>query len=151
MGEAIGQLLPAAVGVAISPFPIVAIVLMLATPRARTNGPAFLAGWLLGLGLLGFILLALSNRLGPTSDSGPATWVSVVKLLVGLLLLYLAVRQWQARPRGGAVPAEPKWMDAVDGFSPGKAAGTGAVLSSVNPKNLLLGLAGVEAIAGAGI
>jgi len=151
MGEAIGQMLPAAVGVAISPFPIVAIVLMLATPRARTNGPAFLAGWLLGLGLLGFILLALSNRLGPTSDSGPATWVSVVKLLVGLLLLYLAVRQWQARPRGGAVPAEPKWMDAVDGFSPGKAAGTGAVLSSVNPKNLLLGLAGVEAIAGAGI
>jgi threonine/homoserine/homoserine lactone efflux protein len=151
MGEAIGQMLPAAVGVAISPVPIVAVVLMLATPRARTNGPAFLAGWLLGLGVLGAILLTISNHLDPTSSSGPATWVSVVKLLAGLLLLYLALRQWQGRPRGGAVPAEPKWMAAVDDFTPVKSAGTGAVLSTANPKNFLLGLAGVEAIAGAGI
>jgi hypothetical protein len=42
MGEAIGQLLPFAVGVAVSPMPIVAVVLMLVTPRAWSNGPAFL-------------------------------------------------------------------------------------------------------------
>jgi hypothetical protein len=33
MGEAIGQMLPAAVGVAISPLPIVAVVLMLVRRR----------------------------------------------------------------------------------------------------------------------
>ena len=151
MGEAIGQMLPAAVGVAISPFPIVAVVLMLATPRARTNGPAFLAGWLAGLALLGAILLTVSNHLDPTSSSGPATWVTVVKLLAGLALVYLAFRQWQGRPRGGVAPEEPRWMASVDGFTPVKTASTGAVLSTVNPKNFLLALAGVEAIAGAGI
>jgi hypothetical protein len=38
MGQAIGDILPMAVGVAISPAPIIAIVLMLGTPRARSNG-----------------------------------------------------------------------------------------------------------------
>jgi hypothetical protein len=42
MGEAIGKLLPFTVGVAVSPMPIVAVVLMLVTPRARCNGPASL-------------------------------------------------------------------------------------------------------------
>ena len=50
MGEAIGQSLPLAIGVALSPIPIIAVVLMLTTPRARANGPAFVLGWLVGLG-----------------------------------------------------------------------------------------------------
>jgi hypothetical protein len=48
MGEAIGQSLPLAIGVALSPVPIIAVVLMLTT--ARANGPAFVLGWLVGLG-----------------------------------------------------------------------------------------------------
>jgi hypothetical protein len=49
MGKAIGDLLPAAVGVAISPLPIVAVVLMLVAARGRLTGPAFLLGWLVGV------------------------------------------------------------------------------------------------------
>jgi hypothetical protein len=56
MGEAIGQSLPLAIGVALSPIPIIAVVLMLTTPRARANGPAFVLGWLLGLGLVGAVV-----------------------------------------------------------------------------------------------
>ena len=37
MGEAIGDVLPLAIGVAISPVPIIAIILMLGTPRADHN------------------------------------------------------------------------------------------------------------------
>ena len=65
MGQAIGGSLPLAIGIAISPIPIIAVVLMLATPRARANGPAFLAGWLFGLGIVGAIVLALA---GPRSE-----------------------------------------------------------------------------------
>jgi hypothetical protein len=39
MAEAIGQVLSLGVGVALSPVPIIAVVLMLGTPRARSNGP----------------------------------------------------------------------------------------------------------------
>lgn len=45
MGQAIGGTLALAIGVALSPIPIIAVVLMLTTARARINGLAFVAGW----------------------------------------------------------------------------------------------------------
>jgi hypothetical protein len=53
MGQAIGDVLPLAVGVALSPLPIVAVVLMLVTVRAKVNGPAFILGWCIGLAVIG--------------------------------------------------------------------------------------------------
>ena len=41
----------------------------------------------------------------------------------------------------------PKWMQAVDTFSAGKALGLGAILSGLNPKNLALTVAAATAIA----
>jgi hypothetical protein len=40
VGNAIGELLPLAIGMALSPLPIVAQILMLFGKRARNNGPA---------------------------------------------------------------------------------------------------------------
>ena len=67
MGEAIGQTLALAVGVALSPVPIIAVILMLVTPRARVNGPAFVVGWLVGLALVGTVVLAVewAGKAGP--------------------------------------------------------------------------------------
>jgi len=151
MGEAIGQMLPAAVGVAISPLPIVAVVLMLVTPRGRVNGPAFVLGWMLGLAVVGAIVLSAASGASASDDGGPATWVSVLELVLGLAVLLLGVRQFRGRPRGDATPEPPKWMHALDTFEPPKAIGTGVLLSSVNPKNLLLAVAGAAAIAQTGI
>ena len=146
MGQAIGQILPLAVGVALSPLPIIAVVLMLVTPRARANGPAFVAGWLVGLAIVGAIVLIVAP--GATSSSGaPATWVDVLKLLLGLALLALAAKQWRGRPHGEDEPAVPKWMGAIDGFDAAKAFGAGALLSGLNPKNLLLAVAAATSIA----
>lgn len=61
MGNAVGDILPLAIGVAISPVPIIAIILMLSTPRARTNGPMFLAGWLAGAAIAGTIVLVIAD------------------------------------------------------------------------------------------
>jgi threonine/homoserine/homoserine lactone efflux protein len=146
VNEAIGQVLSVGVGVGLSPIPIVAVVLMLATPRARSNGPAFLLGWIAGLTIVGTIVLLVSGGADATGDDGPATWVSVLKLVVGALLLALAVRQWRGRPRSDAQPPLPKWMQTIDAFEPPKALGMGALLSGVNPKNLLLTVAAAAAI-----
>ena len=151
MSEAIGQILPTAVGVAISPLPIVAVVLMLVTPRGRVNGPLFVVGWIVGLAILGAIVLSVASGAGASDDGAPATWVSILKLVLGLLALLLGVRQFTHRPHGDAQPATPSWMQALDTFTPVKAAGAGVVLSAVNPKNLLLSVAGAAAIAQTGI
>jgi threonine/homoserine/homoserine lactone efflux protein len=119
---------------------------MLVTARARVNGPAFIIGWLLGLAVVGAIVLLVAPD--ATDDSGgPTTWVSVLKLALGALLLLVALKQWRARPHDGQEAPTPKWMGAIDGFTAPKSLGAGVVLSAANPKNLLLAVAAAAAIA----
>jgi threonine/homoserine/homoserine lactone efflux protein len=150
MRDAIGQVLPLAIGVALSPVPIIAVVLMLGTPRARTNGPAFILGWLVGLSLVGVIVLLVSSGADASDDDGPATWVSILKLVLGVLLLGLAVRAWRGRPRGDAGASLPKWMATIDRFTPQRSAAMALALSAVNPKNLVLTVGAAAAIAQTG-
>ena len=70
MGNVIGDILPLAIVVAISPVPIIAVILVLFSARARTNGPAFLVGWIVGLAVVGAIVLALSDA-GDLSERTP--------------------------------------------------------------------------------
>ncbi|HKJ35100.1 MAG TPA: GAP family protein [Solirubrobacterales bacterium] len=147
MADAIGQSLSFAVGVAISPVPIIGVVLMLGTPRARSNGLSFLAGWIGGIAVVGAVILVAAGGIGPTDGGQPADWVSVLKLLLAAVLVRVAFRQWRGRPREGAEPELPKWMETIDGFTAAKAGGFGVLLASINPKNLLLVVAGAAAIA----
>jgi hypothetical protein len=127
------------------------VVLMLTTPRARTNGPAFVLGWLLGLGVVGAVVVAPAGPGGDSENGQPATWVSWLKLLLGVLLLLVAARQFRGRPHQGEEAPLPKWMGAIDRFTPPQALGGGAVLAGANPKNLLLAVGGAAAIAQTGI
>ncbi len=148
MGAAIGQSLPIAVGVLISPMPIVAVVLMLVSRKATANGFSFLLGWIVGIAVLGSIVLFVAGAATP-SESGPPAWASVVKIVLGALLLLLAIKQWRGRPRAGATPETPRWMSAIDAFTPVRAFGLAVLLGAVNPKNLLLVVSGAAAIAAA--
>jgi threonine/homoserine/homoserine lactone efflux protein len=151
MAEAIGQVLLLAVGVALSPAPIIAVVLMLGTPRARANGPAFVLGGIAGLTAVGAVVLLVSSGAGASEDGEPADWVAVLKLALGVLLLLVAARTWQVRPRGEHEAEPPKWMETINEFTVAKSIGFGVLLSGVNPKNLLLTAAAASAIAQTGI
>ncbi len=37
----------------------------------------------------------------------------VIKLLLGALMLFMAVKQWRSRPHGDEEPALPGWMTAI--------------------------------------
>ena len=150
MGQAIGQVLSFGVGVALSPVPIIAVVLMLASPTGRGNGLAFLAGWVLGIAVLGTFVLLVASGASASKHGTPATWVSILKLVLGALLLLLAVRQWRGRPRGDGQPELPAWMQKIDTFTAVRSAGIGVALAAVNPKNLLLVVGAAAAIAQTG-
>jgi hypothetical protein len=151
MGQAIGDVLPLAIGVAISPVPIIAIILMLGTPRASSTGLAFSLGWLGGLTIAGAIMLVIASGNATSGAGKPATWASLLELALGLLFLLLAGKQWRGRPRPGEEATMPKWMQAIDTFTPGKSLGVGVLLSGVNPKNLALTIAAATVIAQAEI
>jgi threonine/homoserine/homoserine lactone efflux protein len=77
--------------------------------------------------------------------------VGVAKLVLGALLVLVALQQWRGRPRGGAQAQLPRWMQAIDTFTPGRAVAMGVALSAINPKNLILTLGAAGAIAQTGI
>ena len=147
---AIGDLLPSAVGVALSPVPIIAVILMLGTPKARTNGPAFAVGWVAGLVAVSVIVLAVAGG-ADDPESTTSTGVDWLKLALGLLFLIMAARQWSQRPRKGEEPTMPRWLAGIDAFTTGRSLVLGAALSGVNPKNLALTLAAAASIAQAGL
>jgi threonine/homoserine/homoserine lactone efflux protein len=151
MGQAIGSTLPLAVGVALSPVPIIAVVLMLTSRRARSNGPAFVIGWLIGLAVIGAIVLSVAGPAGASKSGSPATWVSWVKIVLGAGLLLVAVRQFRGRPKDSDEAALPKWMASIDTMKPLTVLGLAALLGGVNPKNLLLAVSAGASIAQTGI
>ncbi|MEW1567917.1 GAP family protein [Streptomyces sp. NPDC093509] len=148
MGDAIGQMLASAVGIAISPLPLIAVILMLATPNGRGNGIAFTVGWVVSLTVLvTVVVLAGSGGGASSSDDGPASWTLWLKLGLGVLFLLMGVKKWKDRPREGRAVEQPGWMKAINMFTPGKSAGLAAALAVANPKNLVLAVGGALSIA----
>ncbi|KRB37586.1 GAP family protein [Microbacterium sp. Root180] len=151
MGSVIGDILTPALGVAISPIPIIAAILMLLSPRARVTGTGFLLGWVLGI-VVAVTAFTLLSSILPTDDADASQPITgVIQLVLGALLLLLAARQWRGRPRAGAEPAMPKWMQAIDSITFPKALGLGFLLSAVNPKNLLLSASAGVTIGASGL
>jgi threonine/homoserine/homoserine lactone efflux protein len=151
VGEAVGNVLPLAVAVAVFPVPIIAVVVVLGSDRGTAKGLAFVLAWCLGLAAVGAVALVLAGVADGSDGGEPATWVSVLLLGLGLLLVALAGKQWQARPGPGEETTVPGWMRRMDDFSVAKAGAAGIALSAVNPKNALLTAAAAAEIAEVGL
>ena len=139
MGDAIGATLGYAVGIAVSPIPIAAVILMLFSGRARSNSVSFMVAWNAGIAVVTAVVVSIPGL--ETDDSASSTTTGWVKLVLGVLLLAVGVRQWGARPGPDDEPAVPGWMARIDELRPAAAFGLGFLLSALNPKNLLLAVA----------
>ncbi len=137
--ELVGTLLPLALVVGLSPLPILPMVLVLMTPRARPNSAAFLGAWLVALTgvVIVAVLVAGSQDPAPPDEKGIG-WIQVV---TGSVFLALALVKWLRRPAPGSAKEPPKWMSALDSYTPRQSAGLGAGLAAGNPKNLVMALA----------
>ena len=107
---------------------------MLFSAQGRT-GSSFMVGCVLGIIVVTGLFTALAGSISTGGES--AAWAAWTKIVIGVLVLLVAVRQWRSR----GAQATPKWMAAIDQFTPVKAFGLGFLLSAVNPKNLLMGMA----------
>jgi heme/copper-type cytochrome/quinol oxidase subunit 4 len=124
---------------------------MLFSKRARSNGLAFMFGWIIALTVVGSVVLMLANAGKVSAGGTPSTFANLIKLLFGLLFLFLAYRNWQKRPKAGEEAKMPAWMDSLDSFTSGKSFGMAALLAGVNPKNLGLTLAAALTISQGGL
>ncbi|PXA67951.1 GAP family protein [Cryobacterium arcticum] len=150
MGSVIGEILPLALGIAISPVPIIAAILMLLSPKARGTSIGFLVGWVLGI-VVAVIVFTLVSSFLPDSGDASRPIAGVIQIILGVLLLLLAVKEWRSRPHGDAEPALPGWMAAIDSMTAARGLLLGFALSALNPKNLLMGVAAGVAIGSGGL
>ncbi len=151
MGNALGDVLGLAAAVAVSPLPIVAIIIVLATPQGRLNGWVFAIGWVVGLSALGAVMLLIGGKGGADSHGQPADWVGVLKLVLGVALALFAVRLWRRRPTDVTQAQLPQWMAAIDRFSPVKIFLLALLLSAGNLKNAPLTIAAAASISASGL
>lgn len=147
MSGALGDVLVAAVAVALSPVPVIAVVLVVGSPRGRTSGPAFAVGWVVGLSVVAVAVTLLAAG-ADDPDGGSARALAIARIVVGVGFLALAVRKWTRE--GTDDPAPPAWMGTVGSVGPGKALSLGLATSAANPKNLALTATAVGAVAESG-
>ena len=143
--EAIGKSLPMAVGVALSPIPVAAVIMILMAAQARTSAPAFLLGWMLGILTVGFIVFLVPGI--DTARGEPTTLSGLIRIVLGIALLLLCVRQWHRQRSASNEHREvPKVLAHLDRMGVIQSSVTGFLLSSVHPKNLVLSAAGAATI-----
>ena len=150
MLDVLGETLPLAVGIALSPLPILAVVLLLVSPTSRSAGAAFLAGRLIGVVLVVGLFAVLSDVIERSSgDASP--FVAVTRIIVGMALAFLAVNKWNRRPGPEAEPELPGWMSSIEDSTAGRGFRLAFLLSVANPKELLLGVGAGFAVGSAGL
>ncbi|MEV6394654.1 GAP family protein [Streptomyces sp. NPDC051907] len=135
--QAIGAVLPAALAVALSPFPLIGVVLLLAGRHGRRNGALFALGWVLGLAIVATLIVGVFGG-ADDPDSASSAIADWGRVFAGAALIVLGVRKWRLRPRAGDEVEAPRWMAQLDGASAGRALGLGVLLSGANPKNFVL-------------
>ncbi|GAA1762727.1 GAP family protein [Agromyces humatus] len=151
MGAVIGDILPLAVGIAISPIPIIAAILMLLSPQAKGTSVGFLLGWVLGIVVAVVVFTLLASVIPEQDPDASKPIAGMIKIVLGALLLFLALKQWRGRPKADEEPPLPKWMSAIDTMTAVKGLGLGFLLSAVNPKNLIMAVSAGIVIGTAGI
>ena len=141
-----GWLIPA-IGVALSPLPILAMLLVLGGRRPRAAGSAFWLAWTLGVAAPTLAFVVAAERTDATDGGSGA--IAAAEIAVGIVFLAVGVRLVLVPrpPRSDEVPA---WLEALDTSGPRRAATLGLILSAGNPKNLALMLTAAVGIAEAG-
>ncbi|MFF2051203.1 GAP family protein [Leifsonia sp. NPDC058194] len=135
----LAEVLPLALGIALSPLPLVAGVVVPLSPHGAARGFALLAGRLLGVLAVVGVVTALAEYLAEVGGGDASAGVGWARLLLGLVLMVLGVLKWAKRPRGDDAEKPPRWMASLESLSGPRAFGLGFLLSVANPKELAFG------------
>jgi len=139
VGGAVGGSVGYALGIAISPIPIAALILTLLSVNPRRASLAFTFGWVVGIGCVAAI-----GVVTPLFDAGddPSDRRGWIRLTLGVILVLAAIRRWRARPDLHDEPPTPPLMRAIDRAGAFGILGIGFALAAFNPKDTLLAAAG---------
>lgn len=121
----VADLLLIGLGITLEPFPLIAFLLILSAEKGTRKGLAFVLGWLACLVVVIAGVVLVTGGKPPEPSTAPSNAALAVKLALGVVLIFFALRQWR---RMGSPRKPPAWMARLDGLSPWAAAGLAAFL-----------------------
>jgi hypothetical protein len=101
------------------------MIVLLGSKAGPRGAVAFVAGWVLSIGLVGGVVIGLYRGTHSKPGSSGTDAMLGVQFALGLLLLALAARKWHRRVAADPNAAEPKWLTALDRMRPIVAFGFG--------------------------
>ncbi|HSN34707.1 MAG TPA: GAP family protein [Arthrobacter sp.] len=144
MLELVSELVPQAVGMAASPLPLIAVLVMILSPNGRNRSIGFAVGRVLAV--LATVLAVAGLSEFATQGAGGTRVSAAVRPVLGVVLVLLALPKLRSRPQDAAEREAPGWIRALDGMSPARALSTGFLVTAVNPKELIFPIAADVAI-----
>jgi hypothetical protein len=124
-GQLLVRLLALGLLTSVTPWGIVAVIVLLSARSGPRGAIAFVAGWIASILLVGGLIIGLYK--GEHSEPGAAAGNAMlgVQLVLGVLLLALATRKWSGRSAVDPNASEPRWLTALDRMRPIVAFGLG--------------------------
>jgi hypothetical protein len=150
MGHVIVDLLPLIVGATVVPFYAIAVLLLLQGKGGLPNAIAFVSGGVIVRLVQGVLFgLVIGEACRANSERSPKLIVSTLLLIVGILLLVTAFRQWRKQDDPDA--PTPQWMTVMGGVSALGAIGAGAIFPLIAVKQWVFTLSALGVIGEAGL
>ncbi len=115
------------IGLAITlePIPLTAFILILMAEGGTRKGAAFIFGWLLSLAVVVSLTILATGNKPPKPSTAPSLAALAVKILIGVVLVGIAIRQRRRMGRPKKPKKTPKWQTGLDNMSPWYAIGLG--------------------------
>jgi threonine/homoserine/homoserine lactone efflux protein len=104
--------------ITLEPIPLTAFLLVLMAEGGVRKGAAFIFGWLLSLAIVVAITVLATGNKPPAPSTAPSLAALAVKMLIGVTLLFIAVRQRRKMAKPKKPKKQPKWQTGLDSMSP---------------------------------
>ena len=122
------DLLLIGLAIALDPLPLTAFIVILPSQRGVRKGAAFVFGWLVSLAIVVAVTVLATGNNPPKPSTAPSLAALAVKIVLGAVLVWIAVRHIRARGRPKPPKKPPKWQEHVDSMSPWFALGLAPAL-----------------------
>jgi len=104
--------------ITLEPIPLTAFILVLASKGGARKGAAFIFGWLASLAIVIAITVLATGNAPPKSSTAPSLAALAAKLLIGVVLVVIGVRQYRKLGQPKKPKKQPKWQTGIDNMSP---------------------------------
>jgi hypothetical protein len=128
MSDVVLDLVLIGLAITLDPLPLSAFFVVLPSKRGVIKGAAFIFGWLASLAIVVSVTVIATGNNPPRPQTVPSLASLAVKIAIGVVLVYIGLRQRQRMGRPKEPKKPPKWQASVDKMSPWYAMGLAPLL-----------------------